>query len=148
MGVFGLPFFLNNHRMNWELITLFWNCLLSATILPFPSEAFVSFLLLQSKIQPATILFWASLGNCIGGASNYCIGRFARKWIKAPINTRVEALVQRYGTWSALGAWIPFVGDPILIALGVFKAPSFGTITLMSVGKIGRYVVLYLLLIS
>ena len=94
------------------LPALFLACFLAATILPFSSEA----LLLAMALGPwgtLPLLLTASIGNTLGGMTNYGIGR-----------------------------WLPVIGDPIAIALGLFRTPAWPVLVLMFMGKAVRYAVL------
>ena len=133
---------------NAGLPALFLACFLAATILPFSSEA----LLLAMALGPwATwsLLATASIGNTLGGVVNYAIGRWVpeeklmRRFKVDPAKAaRWNALVQRHGAWCALLCWLPVIGDPIAIALGIFRARFWPVVLLMLVGKAARYAVL------
>jgi membrane protein YqaA with SNARE-associated domain len=123
---------------------LFLASFLSATILPIASEG-ILLLVLAAGFDPINCLLIATLGNSLGGSSNYLIGWFGNPlWLKRAgfkekniIN--FEKRIQRYGSWLALISWLPFIGDPLLLALGFFKAPFFPVIVLMIIGKFLRY---------
>ncbi len=130
------------------LPALFLACFLAATILPFSSEA----LLLAMALGPwgtVPLLFTASIGNTLGGLTNYGLGRWLpegklmRKLKIDPAKAeRWRSLVQRYGVWCALLCWLPVIGDPIAIALGLFRARLWPVTMLMFMGKAARYAVL------
>lgn len=129
--------------MEWELFGLFVSCFFASTILPFPSEATVIYFFLNTIHSPLIILLIATFGNCLGGATNYFLGSWSSNWIKQKINLKSEKLVVKYGVWSALISWLPIIGDPILIVLGIYKTPAFKTLLLMCIGKAARYTSLY-----
>ncbi len=130
------------------LPALFLACFLAATVLPFSSEA----LLLAMALGPwgtMPLLLTASIGNTLGGMINYGIGRWIpegklMRWfrIKPEKAERWRGLVQRYGVWSALLCWLPVIGDPIAIALGLFRTSTWPVLVLMFIGKASRYAVL------
>ena len=62
--------------------------------------------------------------------------------IKPEKAERWRGLVQRYGVWSALLCWLPVIGDPIAIALGLFRTSTWPVLVLMFIGKASRYAVL------
>lgn len=133
-----------NMLTEWGLFGLFVICFLASTLLPFPSEAAVIYFL-SSGYPAHWVLIIASLGNALGGSTNYLLGYYGRKkLIKNKSYPKSERIVQRYGTWAALLAWAPFIGDPLMVLLGFYRTPMLTTMTLMSVGKIARYVILYL----
>lgn len=129
--------------MEWGLIGLFGLCFLASTIIPFPSEATLLFFLNSGDYSPATVLIVASLGNCLGGSTNYLLGYYGRKMLGKKQLIRSESLVQRYGFWIALFSWVPVIGDPLLVVLGIYRVSFWKTMTLMSFGKVVRYLVVF-----
>lgn len=127
--------------LDWGLFGLFVICFISSTIIPFPSEAAVIYFL-SSDESAAIVLLIATLGNSLGGSTNYFLGKFSRK-LTSKKHPKAEQLVQRFGSWSAIFAWLPFIGDPIMIVLGYYKTPIIATFVLMTLGKGIRYLVLY-----
>ncbi|MBR5921770.1 MAG: DedA family protein [Bacteroidales bacterium] len=129
------------------LFGLFLGCLLSATVIPFSSEALVAGALLLDY-SPWTVVLVATLGNTIGGMTCYLLGRLCKwswieKWLKVKEETLAKAheKVERYGSLAALLAWLPVVGDPIAIALGLMRTRVLPTTVLMFLGKGLRYMV-------
>lgn len=123
---------------------LFFLTFLSATILPIASEAFL-ILMLSQGFDPITCLFVATIGNSIGGITNYGIGRLGNpKWTKrmGVSENKLEkynASVLKYGSWLALLSWIPIIGDPLVIGLGYFRVSFSKVSILLIIGKFGRY---------
>jgi membrane protein YqaA with SNARE-associated domain len=123
---------------------LFVSSFLSATILPFSSEG-ILLLLLKSDFNPILCLLFATIGNSLGGLTNYTIGSFGNPlWLKKVGVTEAKILsfetkVQRYGVWLAFFSWIPIIGDPLSIALGFFKTSFWKFTFLMVLGKFIRY---------
>ncbi len=129
------------------LFGLFLGCLLSATVIPFSSEALVAGALLLDY-SPWTVVLVATLGNTIGGMTCYLLGRLCKwswieKWLKVKEETLAKAheKVERYGSLAALLAWLPVVGDSIAIALGLMRTRVLPTTVLMFLGKGLRYMV-------
>ncbi len=128
----------------WSLLTCFASSFLSSTIIPFPSEATVIYCLTQQQ-NPFFVLLIATTGNSLGGATNYFLGQFARdKWMKRT-TPKAEAFVLKYGAYSALLSWVPVIGDPLMIALGIYRTKKIPTFILMTLGKFVRYLVLVIL---
>lgn len=127
----------------WGLFGLFWACFLASTIIPFPSEATLLFFLSSGAYSPEAVLAVAGLGNCLGGSTNYLLGYYGRKVLSKKSLLKSELLVQRYGFWTALFSWLPFIGDPLLVVLGVYRVSLWKTLTLMSIGKMARYLVVF-----
>lgn len=132
---------------NLGLFGLFLGCLLSATVIPFSSEALVAGALLLDY-SPWTVILVATLGNTIGGMTCYLLGWLCKwSWIEKYLKVKEESLakaqakVGKYGALAALLAWLPVVGDVIAIALGVMRTRVLPTTLLMFVGKGLRYMV-------
>ena len=128
---------------------LFAAAFLAATILPAQSEALLVGLLLAGE-QPALLLITvASVGNVLGSAVNWFLGRgierFSdRRWfpIKAAALERANNWYRRWGKWSLLLSWAPIVGDPLTVAAGVLREPFPIFLLLVTVAKTGRYLLL------
>ena len=126
-----------------------------ATIVPFGSEAYFSTLLLLNKYNPTLLLFFASLGNILGSVFNWICGYYAnyllnKKWF--PISqkkiTKATLFFSKYGKWSLLLSWVPLIGDPITFVAGTLRYSILPFVLLVSIGKIGRYLIIYLLIIN
>jgi membrane protein YqaA with SNARE-associated domain len=123
---------------------LFLITFLSATILPFSSELFL-LLMLSKGFDPTTCLVVATIGNSLGGITNYGIGRLGKlKWLnKTGVSEeKLETYsisIQKYGSWLAFLSWIPIIGDPLVIALGYFRVPFIRVLILLIAGKFLRY---------
>jgi membrane protein YqaA with SNARE-associated domain len=95
--------------------------------------------------------FLASLGNVLGAAVNWGLGRFCLRWQDRrwfPFDKekldRAGRWFSRYGVWSLLLAWVPFIGDPLTFAAGVLRVNFWLFLLLVSIGKAGRYAVVIL----
>ncbi|MCC6542380.1 MAG: DedA family protein [Flavobacteriales bacterium] len=132
----------------WGLVGLFLAAFLAATILPFSSEA-VLLALAAAGGQPMPLFLVATLGNTLGGLTNYGIGRWLpterivqRYGADTLRAERWRAYIQRHGAWAALLCWLPVVGDPLALALGLARTAMLPTAILMMLGKGARYAVL------
>jgi len=132
-------------------ILLFCFSFLAATILPFSSEVVLYSLLQQG--EPGLLLVGvAALGNTLGAAVNWYLGRFLlhyqdRRWFyfKRDQVEKMQHWFQKYGIWSLLFAWMPFGGDVLTFIAGVMKVRFWIFIILVGIGKSLRYlIVLYL----
>lgn len=128
----------------YGLIGLFFASFLSATILPFSSEAVLTFFLLNG-VDPWACLAIATLGNSLGGSTNYFIGKLgSTRWLQR-IRIKEHQIQQKerwfikYGNWLAFFSWLPIIGDPLMVVLGYFKSPVLKTLTTMTIGKLLRY---------
>lgn len=116
---------------------------LAATILPFSSEAAL-LAALAAGAPPLPAWIWASVGNCLGAMSSYLIGRLyadrARTRLeRSPSGRRALDWARRYGGWTLLGSWLPVIGDPLLLAAGLFRF-RWWQIVLLGLGtRVARY---------
>jgi len=123
---------------------LFLICFLSATILPLTSEG-VLIVFLTTGYDPISCLIVATIGNSIGGLTNYWLGMIGkpsliRRFFKS--EKRYNWLirnVKQYGFWLGALSWTPIIGDPLTIALGFFRVKFFPFLILMVLGKLIRY---------
>jgi membrane protein YqaA with SNARE-associated domain len=127
---------------------LFVSALAAATILPMQSEA-VLVGLLTSGYSPALLLVVASAGNVLGSVINWIFGRGLerfrnRRWF--PVNdvqlSKAQGWYQRYGKWSLLLSWAPVIGDPLTVMAGVMREPLPMFLLLVTIAKVGRYLIL------
>ena len=132
---------------NLGLFGLFLGCLLSATVIPFSSEALVTAALLLDY-SPWIIVLVATLGNTIGGMTCYLLGWLCKwSWIEKYLKIKEETLskahvkVEKYGSLAALLTWLPIIGDPIAISMGLMRTRPLPTTILMLIGKGVRYIV-------
>lgn len=127
------------------LFGLFLGCMLSATVVPFASEALLAGALLMGYGKWAVTLV-ATLGNTTGGMISYLMGWLCKwEWLEKYFRVKREKLermrdrVAKYGAWAALLTWLPFVGDLIAIAMGLMRVNPWWTLLLMFMGKLARY---------
>jgi len=127
---------------------LFLAAFVAATIFPGQSEAVLVGLLLADH-SPVALVAVASFGNVLGSVANWLIGRGIerlrnRRWFPASEAAleRAQAWYLRYGKWSLLFSWLPIVGDPLTIVAGVLREPFPIFLLLVTIAKVGRYIVL------
>ncbi|HIE20936.1 MAG TPA: DedA family protein [Rhodospirillales bacterium] len=132
-------------------VGLFLSALLADTVLPFSSEAVLVGLMAAGDYDMIWLWFLASLGNVLGAAVNWGLGRFCLRWQDRrwfPVDKekldRAGRWFSRYGVWSLLLAWVPFIGDPLTFAAGVLQVNFWLFLLLVSIGKAGRYAVVIL----
>ena len=132
-------------------VGLFLSALLAATVLPFSSEAVLVGLMAAADYYMIWLWFLASLGNVLGAAVNWGLGRFCLRWQDRrwfPVDKekldRAGRWFSRYGVWSLLLAWVPIIGDPLTFAAGVLRVNFWLFLLLVSIGKAGRYAVVIL----
>ena len=130
---------------NYGPLGMFIAAFLAGSILPFSSET-VMIALLAVGVNPWTLLFYASTGNSLGGITCYYIGRLTTPEkvqsvfrIKPRNMERARKLVQRWGPLMGLLCWLPFLGDAILVTLGIMRSNPLLTNIMMILGRTLRY---------
>lgn len=131
------------------LAGLFLTAFAAATIFPAQSETVLAALIFQKDIAVWLLVAVASAGNILGSCVNWLLGRYIetfknRKWfpLKGGDLEKAQRHYRRYGRWSLLLSWVPFIGDPITIVAGTMKEKFVVFLALVSVAKTGRYLVL------
>lgn len=124
---------------------MFVAAFLAGSILPFSSEV-VMIALLAVGSSPWELLLYASIGNSLGGITCYCIGRLTTPervqqifHIKPQYMEQAHRLVQRWGSLMGFFCWLPFLGDAILVTLGIMRSNPFLTNVTMILGRTLRY---------
>ena len=126
---------------------------LAATILPLSSEVTLISLLGISEYNSSILIGTASLGNILGSVFNWLLGFYLFKYInkkwfpfkKSQINT-ASVRFRKFGVWSLLFAWVPIIGDPLTFVAGILKVNFLLFLFLVSIGKISRYLFVYVLI--
>lgn len=124
---------------------LFALSFLASTLIPLGSE-WLLVVMLMNQHDPVLTVAVATLGNTMGALTTWAIGiaggpflirRVLR--IGAAAEESAKRFYLRYGVWSLFFSWLPFIGDPLCLAAGIFKV-GFGRFTLLVfVGKLARY---------
>ena len=133
-------------------LSLFAISFLAATILPFSSEITLAGLIATSNYDNLLLLIFASFGNVLGSVVNWALGFYSRnlttkKWFlfnKTQIE-RSSKWFNRFGRWTLLFAWVPFIGDPLTLAAGLLRVKFLEFLILVMIGKISRYIVIFYL---
>ncbi len=125
---------------------LFLTAFLAATLIPLSSEAVLAALSAAAGFDIALLFAVATLGNTLGAAVNWALGRFCLHWrdrgwfpFTAEQLEHAGARFRRYGIWSLLFAWLPVVGDPLTFAAGVLRVRFVPFVLLVGIGKGARY---------
>ena len=128
---------------------LFSSALIAATLLPAQSELVLAGLLMAGKQSPTALILVATVGNVLGSAINWWLGRYlehfkGRRWFpfKPPVLDRAAGWYHRYGRWSLLLSWAPIIGDPLTLVAGVLREPFSSFIVIVTLAKLARYLVL------
>lgn len=144
--------FWQQHR----LLLMFASAFLSATVLPGNSE--LVFIGLAGSIQLSaenslsvpilTLLLSAIVGNSLGSASTYWIGRWfppADVGVQNSDKKRdkkilwVFSKIEKYGALALLLSWLPVVGDIFCAAAGWLRLNWVYSLIYIVIGKTLRY---------
>lgn len=139
----------------FDLLVLFSTAFLSATFVPLQSEIVFSGLVLAAQQPPALLLIVASVGNTLGSAVNWWLGRWLtrfehRPWfpVKKETLLHYETWFQHYGKWSLLLSWVPIIGDPLTLVAGVMRVRFFVFLLIVAFAKTMRYAVLLMVILK
>lgn len=128
---------------------LFSSALIASTLFPAQSELVLAGLLVAAKQPAALLIVVATIGNVLGSAINWWLGRYIehfrdRRWFPFTPATleRATGWYHRYGRWSLLLSWMPIIGDPLTLVAGVLREPLPTFIAIVTLAKLGRYLVL------
>jgi len=136
-------------------LSIFFASFFSATILPGHSELALTALISQKKHSIFLLITFASLGNILGSLVNWYLGfKFEKfknkKWF--PLTNlqmnNASSLFIKYGKWSLLLSWLPFVGDPLTLVAGILRMPLISFIFIVSIAKILRYIFVSLIALN
>lgn len=134
--------------VEYGYIGLFLASFLAATILPLGSEVvFVG--LLAAGLNGWTCVGVASVGNWLGGMTNYWLGHLGKiEWIEKYLKVkktkidRMQLWLEGKGAWMAFFSFLPVVGDVIALALGYMRANIYIVNVSMFLGKLLRYILI------
>ncbi|WP_421879305.1 YqaA family protein [Pacificispira sp.] len=127
---------------------LFLLSFLAATIFPAQSEIGLAALILSQDYSLALLIVVASAGNTLGSVVNWALGRGVerfrdKRWfpVKPDQLNRAIAWYRKYGRWSLLMSWAPFIGDPLTVVAGILREPILSFVLLVAIAKTVRYIV-------
>ena len=121
------------------LATLFVAAFVSATVLPANSEIVLVAVLRSFPERALEAVVVATIGNTLGGATTYGIGRLLpHRFSPSP---QAMAWVRRHGALALLLSWVPLIGDALCLAAGWLRVPFPAALLAMAAGKLARYVV-------
>lgn len=128
-------------------LTLLFSSFISATLFPMGSEAVLVYDILEGY-NLSLLLLVATFGNSAGSCLNYYFGLKGEEYLenknlisKKSIQ-KAKNLFDKYGAWSLLLSWVPFIGDPITFIAGVLKFDFKYFLILVVIAKFSRYAVL------
>ena len=127
-------------------LTLFISAFAAATILPAQSEALLAYQVSRNPSYTAQLIAVATIGNILGSIVNWWLGRLAKRfknksWFPVSEDKLLqgEQYFRKYGRFSLLLSWAPFIGDPITIVAGALGEPLWSFLTLVLIAKCSRY---------
>ncbi|HYG87571.1 MAG TPA: YqaA family protein [Azospirillum sp.] len=127
---------------------LFLAALVAATLFPAQSELLLAGLSASGSYDTGALLLVATVGNVLGSVVNWALGRYLmhfrdRRWfpVKPAQIDRASAWFRRFGAWTLLFAWLPFVGDPLTLVAGILRVDLRLFVLLVTLGKATRYAV-------
>ena len=127
---------------------LFLSALIAATLLPAQSEVVLAGLLVLGEQSVWALIAVATVGNVLGSVINWVLGRYiehfrGRRWFPVCESQfdRFQRMYHRWGRWSLLLSWAPFIGDPLTVIAGVLREPLWSFVLIVLVAKLGRYLV-------
>ena len=136
-------------------IILFTSSFASSTILPGHSEITLIALITQKKYEVFYLVVFASLGNILGSILNWYLGLYFlkfknKKWFPFKENqiNKVSKSFLKYGKWSLLLSWVPFIGDVLTLVAGMFRVPLYQFVVIVSVAKVSRYIFVSLIALN
>ena len=91
------------------------------------SEVTLCAALRLDNISLYSVIFIATLGNTLGGMTNYYIGLLLpNRTLRKKRGQQLERWIERYGYWVLLMSWLPVIGDPLCVAAGWLRMISDG----------------------
>ena len=124
---------------------MFVSAILAGSVFPFSSEV-VMMTLLSAGADPVSLLVWGTVGNVLGSAINYGLGRLGREeWMVKYAKVSREKLargrryVTRYGPLAGLLAWVPPLGSVVTVAMGFMRTNPLWSFVAIAFGKYLRY---------
>lgn len=102
--------------------------------------------LFKAGLSPFLIIVFATIGLTLGATIDYCIAKFGIEtipWLKKKTNTKsyhhAERFYKKYGLWTLLFTFLPFVGKYFPFIAGLMEAPLKKVLSVYILGKILYY---------
>ncbi|MEG1617550.1 MAG: YqaA family protein [Bacteroidales bacterium] len=131
----------------WGYWGMFISAFLAGSIVPGSSEVVMS-AVLALGLNKWWVLLFASVGNVLGGMTCYYLGYLGKmEWIvkymrvKQEKVERVHNFLSGKGAWLAFFAFVPFVGDLIIVAFGLMRSNFWIVSLAMFLGKVVKYLI-------
>jgi membrane protein YqaA with SNARE-associated domain len=121
---------------------------LAGSFFPFSSEMVMAGLI-ATGLDPLKLAFYGTVGNVLGSALNYGVGRMGKvEWFEKYLHVkqkdldRAERFMAGRGAWMGFFAFLPLLGSAITILLGLMRSNVVITFIAITLGKIFRYIIL------
>lgn len=131
-------------------IALFFISFLASTLIPLGSEWLLISMIIAGNSLPATVAV-ASAGNYLGSLTTYLAGIWGSFYLIRNIlkineekENKARGIYAKYGSWTLLFSWLPFIGDAFCLAGGMMKVKLFKFSLLVLTGKAARYIIVAL----
>jgi len=99
----------------------------------------------MNDLSTPFILWWvATLGNTLGGMTNWLLGFWLSNKSKAPSiekpsSQKALKQIRHFGAPVLLLSWLPFIGDPLCLVAGWSRISPWQAILYIAIGKGLRY---------
>lgn len=133
---------------DWGLLGVFVSAFLSATVLPGSSEVVLAALITAYPSQAWPGFGAALSGNVLGCVITFWMGTWSRKgyqrFQKYQINDQGPQVqrLRRWGPPAMVLAFLPLVGDALVLAAGWLRLPFWPCMAWVTLGKGARYLLL------
>lgn len=131
----------------WGYPGLFFSGFLAGSIIPASSEVVLSAALIMGLNKWSSLLL-LTIGNLIGGMTCYYMGYLGKmEWITKYLKISPEKLqsmqrkLDKRGTWLAAFAFVPILGNIMIVTFGLMRSNFYTVSFYMFIGKLLRYFV-------
>ena len=125
-------------------LILFFSAFISATLIPFGSEALLIYDI-KEGFNIIYLILIATIGNSLGSILNYFLGLKGEEFLikknllKEKSILKSKKYFDKYGWFCILFSWVPIIGDPLTFIAGVLKFNLKLFILLVVIAKLSRY---------
>lgn len=137
---------------SWGYVGLFLATFLASSIVPFPSGVVFVMCVSDQSFNPLCCILIATLGNTMGSLILFSLGRLGKlRWLCTYGRIKPQKLrkfvnkAKKWGPPLALTAFIPGVGQALVVALGFLHCDTLKCATFIAIGKLIRYILFTLL---
>jgi membrane protein YqaA with SNARE-associated domain len=124
------------------LLALALVAFIAASVVPLSSEAVLLGVLSAQPQQFWLALGVATMANTAGSMTTYWLGRVGKRMPHPAQLDRHVQWFERYGSPSLVLAWVPFVGDVLVLVAGWLRLNPWSCLLWVAVGKGARYAIL------